>query len=85
MTAYPHRTAKPVHGERALLTPSVPPENADPALEGRYFVRWSPMDEGSRVASGGSPKNTPVKVAMPAAVFLNSAPRVTPIRPDAVM
>ena len=56
MTAYPHSTAKPVHGERALLTSCAPPKIAAPALEGRYWVRWSLTDEGSRLASGGSTK-----------------------------
>src|ERR1035437_4607290 len=56
-----------------------------PALEGRYWVRWLLIDEGSRLVSGGMTKNTPAKVEIPAAVLRNSAPRATPIMPATVM
>src|SRR5258708_10874228 len=42
------------------------------------------MEAGSKPVSGGMTKNTAAKVAIPAAVLRNSAPRATPIRPATV-
>ena len=67
--------------QRVRAAPCAPPHRASPALEGRYWVRWSLIEAGSRPVSGGMTKNTPAKVAIPAAVLRNSAPRATPIMP----
>src|SRR5262249_36518182 len=84
IAAYPHNSAKPVHGDSAFGTKAAPPQMTSPAFEGRYWARWLLIEAGSSVASSGITKNTAAKVAIPAAVLRSSAPRPTPIRPATV-
>ena len=82
-TTLPQSTPNPAHGER--WTPSGRPQNACPALPGRYGPMLFAQLDGSKPKIGGMTKNNATSEEMPAAVLRIRPPSASPMTPTSVI